>query len=498
MGNEIILEAKKISKRFPGTLALDDVDFELKRGEVHAIIGENGAGKSTFIKILCGVYQKDSGVLYLDGKEIHFFNSRESTDQGIRVIYQELENLPKLTIAENIFLGRLPKSRKLPGFISWDSLLKKTKELLKKLDIDLNPRSIVGTLSVAQQQLVEIAKALSQNLKILIMDEPTSLLATNETKKLFEIINNLKSVQNVSIIYISHRLKEVIDIADRVTVFRNGKNIGTLEEKDFDENRIINMMIGHGLVEREKYPTRNKEVVLEIKNLHIYKRLYDFNLKLHKGEIIGIAGLIGCGKDEFIKSIFGLWPYQAGEVIYNGKKIKNKEPFEIIARNVVYLPEERKNEALFLSLSVRENLSVLWLHRILKKFFFPKNKEIDFTNEFVKRLSIKVSSTEQLVLNLSGGNQQKVIFARLLAIKPEILLLHDPTRGIDVGSKDEIYNIISKLSESGSSIILLSSEIQEICNLSNRIMVLSKGKIVGEFEGKEINIEKILSCSMSS
>ena len=497
MGNEIILEAKKISKRFPGTLALDDVDFELKRGEVHAIIGENGAGKSTFIKILCGVYQKDSGVLYLEGKKINFLNSMEPTDQGIRAIYQELENLQQLTIAENIFLGRLPKSRKLPGFISWNLLFKKTKELLKKLDIDLNPRSIVGTLSVAEQQLVEIVKALSQKLKILIMDEPTALLATNETKKLFEIVNNLKIYQNVSIIYISHRLKEVIDIADRVTIFRNGKNISTLEKKDFDENIIINMIIGHSLVEREKYPTRSKEVVLEIKNLYIHKRLYDFNLKLHKGEIIGIAGLIGCGKDEFIKSIFGLWPYQAGEVIYNGKKIKNEEPFEIIAKNVVYLPEERKSGALFLSLSVRENLSVLWLRRILKKFFFSKNKEIDFTNEFVKRLSIKVASIEQLVLNLSGGNQQKVIFARLLAIKPKILLLHDPTRGIDVGSRDEIYNIISKLSESGSSIILLSSEIQEICNLSDRIIVLSKGKIAGEFAEKEINIEKVLSCSMA-
>lgn len=493
----MIIQAKKIIKVFPGTIALNEVDFELEKGEIHAIIGENGAGKSTFIKILCGIYRKDSGELYLNGKNVNFLNSIESSEAGIRVIHQELENLPKLTVAENIFLGRLPKNKRLPGFINWTKLITNSEKLLKENDIELNPRVRVSSLSIAQQQLVEIAKALSKNLHILIMDEPTSFLSSNETEKLFKIINRLKK-QNVSVIYISHRLNEVIDIADRITVFRDGKNVGTLVKNEFEEERLIRMVIGHNLSKQEKQIKVRKEVVLEVKNLNIYKRLNEFDMKLYKGEILGLAGLIGCGKDELIKSLVGLWPYQSGEIFLFGKKVNIKEPFNAINKEVVYLPEERKTSGLFLQLSVRENLSVIWLQSIFKKFLLLRKQETLLTKEYIKKVSIKTTGPEQKIINLSGGNQQKVIFARILSVKPKILLLHDPTRGIDIGSKEEIYKIINELAEEGSSILFISSEIQEVCNLSHRVIVLSKGKVISEFIGDQIDIEKVLASSMSS
>jgi ABC-type sugar transport system ATPase subunit len=498
MINNAILSTSKISKVFPGTLALNEVDFELNEGEVHAIIGENGAGKSTFIKILCGIYTEYSGILYLDGKQITFDNPRESSDAGIRAIYQEFENLPKLSVAENIYMGRLPKNKHIPGFVDWSSLIQNTDELLKDLGIDLEPQAKLSSLSVAQQQLVEIAKAISIKLKILIMDEPTSFLATHEVEQLFRIIYTLKKEQNVSVIYISHRLNEVVDIADRITVLRDGQNVGTLIKKDFKEDRLIKMMIGHGLSEQKEMSIAKKEIILEARNINIYKRLYDFNMKLYEGEILGIAGLIGSGKDEFIKCLFGLWPRQSGEIFLYGGKFDVKEPYDLIGKDVVYLPEERKTQALFLELSLRENLSPIWLYKIFNKYILSKGREYSVTQEYMNKLSIKAVNTEQEVINLSGGNQQKVIFARLLSIRPRVLLLHDPTRGIDVGSKEEIYRIITKLAEQGSSILILSSEVQEICSLSHRIIVLSKGRTVGEFEGESIDVETVLSYAMLS
>jgi ribose transport system ATP-binding protein len=493
----LVIDAKKISKKFPGTLALDKVDFTLKKGELHAIVGENGAGKSTFIKILSGVHNKDSGKIFLNNLEIDFRNTREAMDAGIGVIYQELENLPKLSVAENIFLGKLPKRNKLPGFVNSSDLYSKTKEILMNLGIDINPKQRVSSLSIAEQQLIEIAKAISKNLKILIMDEPTSFLSTNEAEQLFKIIDKLKE-QEISIIYISHRLGEVLDLSDRVTVFRDGKNIGTVEKGDFDERKVIKMMIGHELKKTKKQAVTNENIILSVKKLNIYRRLYDFNMDLREGEILGIAGLIGCGKDELIKALFGLWPKQSGEIVYFGKKFNKLEPNEIIKNNIVYLPEERKEQGLFLELNLKENLTPIWLYKAYSKFIINAKEERKIIIKSIDRFSIKTVGPEQKIINLSGGNQQKVIFARLLTINPKILLLHDPTRGIDVGSKEEIYSIILELAKRGSSIIFISSEIQEVCNLSNRIISLFKGKIVREFEGKNINMENVLTSIMSS
>ena len=493
-----ILIGSKIRKTFPGTLALDNVDFDLKEGEVHAVIGENGAGKSTFIKIISGIYKKDSGELFIDNKIVEFSNTRESSNAGIRVIYQELENLPKLSIAENIFLGRLPKNRKFKGFVNWELLIKNSIKLLNDLGININPRTILSSISIAEQQIIAIAKALTNNLKILIMDEPTSVLNSEETEQLFKIIHKLKTEKNVSVIYISHRLKEVVNIADRITVFRDGRNVGTLAKSGITENKIINMMIGHNLLKQNKVFVSFNDVVLEVKNLNIYKRLYNFDMKLYKGEVLGIAGLLGCGKDELIKSLYSLWPYQKGEIFLNGSRVNIKEPFQALNKNIVYLPEERKMQASFLERTLRENLTIVWLNKIYKNPILFKNREISMINDYIKMFSIKTTGSEQKMINLSGGNQQKVIFSRLLAIKPQILLLNDPTRGIDIGSKEEIYQVISKLAEGGSSIVLISSDIQEICNLSHRVIILSKGLKINELAGNDIKIENILSKVMIS
>lgn len=493
MSNRKVLIGSRIRKTFPGTIALDDVDFDLKEGELHAIIGENGAGKSTFIKIISGIYKKDSGKLVVDGKIVEFSNTRNSSDMGIQVIYQELENLPHLSVAENIFLGRLPESRKLKRFVDWKLLFKNSKKLLNDLGVNIDPRSKLSLLSIAQQQIIAIAKALSGNLRILIMDEPTSVLNSREAELLFKIIHILKTERNVSIIYITHRLKEVVNIADRVTVFRDGRNIGTLTKSEVTENKIINMIIGHKSSKLEKKFCSFSNVVLEVKNLNIYKRLYNFDMKLYKGEILGIAGLIGSGKDELIKSLYGLWPYQKGEFYLNGLKVNIKEPFQVLNKNIVYLPEERKTQGLFLECSLRENISITWLNKVYKNFVLLRSREISMIKNYIKTFTIKTTGYEQKVINLSGGNQQKVIFSRLLMVKPQILLLHDPTRGIDIGSKEEIYKIINKLAEGGSSIVLVSSEIQEICNMSHRVIILSKGSKISELSKNNIKMENMLS-----
>ncbi|MCL5986351.1 MAG: sugar ABC transporter ATP-binding protein [Actinobacteria bacterium] len=497
MENEYILQLENIYKDFPGVIALNNVNFDLKPGEVHAVIGENGAGKSTLVKIICGVYRKRSGSIFLNGDEIDFANTKEALEQGITSIYQEVENVPKLTVAENIFLGILPKNTKLPFFIDWDLLMKKTKRLLSELDMDINPRLKLNELSIAHQQLIEVAKALSRKVRILIMDEPTSSLTSNEVDKLFNIINNLKE-KNVGVIYISHKLNEVMDIANRITVLRDGKNVGTLEKKDFNEINIIKLMTGHILEEEIKYSIIRKEVIMEVKNLRIYKRIKDISFELFRGEILGIVGLAGSGKDEMIKSLYGLWPYESNGIFVESKRIKIRNPDDAISRGIVYLPEERKIQSLFSTLSVLENFSVTWLNKTNRRFFISRNKEIKKIGEFIKKLSIKVADIKFKIFSLSGGNQQKIVFSRLLSINPKILLLHDPTRGIDVGSREEIWKIIKKLASEGSSVIFISSEISEVCDLSNRVLVLSKGSLCKEFIDNEIIYEDVLSCVMTS
>jgi len=492
--SSLILKVKEVTKTFPGTIALDKVNFDLKKGEVHAIVGENGAGKSTLMKILSGVYTKDSGSLYLNGGKVDITGVNDSIDLGISMIYQELENILKITVAENIFIGRLPESR-VKGFVNFRKLFKDTKNILEEFKIGINPREVLSNLSIANQQFIEIIKAVTtKNARIIIMDEPTSSLTKDETGKLFQIIEDLKG-KGISIIYISHRLDEITGIADRVSVFRDGKNVGTLDKNEFSSEKIITMMIGHELKEIEKEYKLKEKVIFEVKDLNIKNHINDFSLKVHEGEILGIAGLMGSGKDELVKSLFGLWPAASKEIYFMGKRLSIKSPRDAVNLGIVYLPEERKIQSLFLDLSVSDNITPIWLFHIYKKFFLSSRREKRLSLDYIKKLSIKTPSPNQKSINLSGGNQQKVILSRLISVKPKLMILNDPTRGVDIGSKEEIHDLISQLADQGTSFIVLSSEIPEISKISDRVIVLSKGNICGEFISSDVTTKNILVCA---
>jgi ribose transport system ATP-binding protein len=486
-----ILEAKNIIKDFPGTRALEDVNFDLYKAEVHAIIGENGAGKSTLMKIICGDYIKSSGTIIFNGEEADIKNPSDSLNLGIRMIYQELENMQKLSVAENIFLGKLPKRKDLPFVLNSKMMLDESRKILKRLDLEINPKERLNNLSVGAQQLVEVAKTLTGDLKILIMDEPTSSLNQKETDQLFKIIEQLKK-EGISIIYISHRLKEVINVSDRISVLRDGKNAGTFGREDFDEDEIIKLMIGKSLKAVVKPNYSKEKVVMSIEDLNITRKIFNFSMNLKEGEILGISGLAGSGKEELMKSFFGLWPVKIKYTKVFGKKASIKNPQDALRKGIVYLPEERKLQSLFLELPIRSNLTVLWIHRVLKKFFVSAKSEKNIVDGYISKLRIKVSNREYAVSSLSGGNQQKVIISRLLMVKPGIIILNDPTRGVDVGSKQEIHNLIFELAKSGTSIIFSSSEIPEVCNVANRVLVLSRGTLIKEFSGNEVTVDNIL------
>lgn len=494
MEKQLLLEVKKVTKTFPGTTALDKIDFELRKGEVHAIVGENGAGKSTLMKIISGIYKKDSGTILFNGNPIDTHNVEIAQNIGISMIYQEMENVPMLTVAENIFLGRLPKS-KVPGFVSFKKLVNEARKILNDYKVDIDPEKKLTSLTTGEKQFIEIIKAVTaKNSRIIIMDEPTSSLTSKETENLFSIIRELKK-KEISIIYISHRLDEVVGIADRLSVFRDGKNRGILEKSEFNADKIISLMIGHVLKTMEKELIERKKVIFEVKKISIKNRIVNFSMKLYEGEILGIAGLMGSGKDELVESIFGLWPAQYKEIYFLGKRIFIKHPADALKYSIVYLSEERILKSLFLELSVNYNISPLWLFNIEGSFFPKKKKEIKLSDSYVERLSIKTPSVLARVSELSGGNQQKAILSRLLAVKPKLLVLNDPTRGVDVGSKEEIYNIINELSTKGVSIIVLSSEIPEISKLANRVIVLSKGEICAEFSDADVTTKNIIRAA---
>ena len=491
---EPYLVVDKVSKQFPGTLALDEIEFDLVKGEVHAVVGENGAGKSTLMKILSGAYSKTGGRILIDGEEVEINTIDDSQKYGINMIYQELTNLPKLSVAENIFLGVLPKTR--TGLVDFRALNKMAGDILTTHKLEISPRQQLSKLTVAEKQFVEIIRVISaKNAQIVIMDEPTSSLSADEIEKLFLIINELKK-RGITIIYISHRLDEVVKIADRVSVFRDGKNRGTLVKGQFDEDKIITLMLGHSLEKQDKDKVERREVIFEVKDLSIHRKIVDFNMKLYQGEILGIAGLMGSGKDELVKSLFGLWPAQSKQIFFKGNKIDVRSPQDAIKHNIVYLPEERKIASLFAQLSVKHNISPIYLFNVYGKSFLKSRIENELAEEYVKKLDIKTAGIQEEIVNLSGGNQQKAVFARLLAIKPELMILNDPTRGIDVGSKEEIYKEIRALSNQGTSIILVSSEIEEINYLAHRVIVLSKGEMYGEFTDDEVTLKNILTCAV--
>jgi ribose transport system ATP-binding protein len=488
--NKYILEMENVSKTFPGVKALDKICFNLKKGEVHALVGENGAGKSTLLKILAGAYKKDEGKIILNDNEVEMTSPRHALDSGISVIYQEFNLIPNLSIAENIFIGREPRTHR--AFIDFPRLYEEAEFFLKKIGMKKGPKTIVSDLSVAEQQMVEIAKSLSFSSRIITMDEPTSALTETEKKTLFKIIRELKK-KGVSIIFISHIIDEVLDIADRITVLRDGKYIGTLDAASATPEEIVQMMVGRKL--KDFYPkvaAKRGEVVLKVKNLTRKSKYQNINFELHEGEVLGFAGLVGSGRAQVMRGIFGIEPPDSGEIYIKGKKVETHSLFETIRLKMGFVPEDRRKEGLILCGSVKDNINITKLPHINSYGFVKQKEEEKIANEYCKRLNIRTPDNKQIVRNLSGGNQQKVVIAKWLAINPGILILDDPTRGIDVGAKNEIYSLINNLVKEGIGIILISSELPEIINISDRILVMREGKITGEFSRQEASQEKIM------
>ncbi len=489
-----IISMKKIRKDFSGVQVLKDVDFNIYDGKIMALIGENGAGKSTLMKILTGVYSKTSGEIMMNGKEVHFASTKDSQKNGIAIIHQELNLIQHLSIGENIFLGREPISN-LKN-IKWKQLYEEAQKWLDKLGLNEDPRELIKNISVGKQQLVEIAKALSLNAKVIIMDEPTGALTVSETEKLFSVIMELKE-QGHSIVYISHRLKEIFEICDDVTVMRDGELVSEQSIDELDEDKIIEMMVGRKL--SEQYPRiqcESGEVVLEVKDLS-NQFVKNVSFQLHYGEILGVAGLMGAGRTELARTLYGIYKKDKGEVYLDNRKIQLKTPSDALKQGIAYVSEDRKANGIVLGLDVRENITLASLKSYSGKIGnISKAREEESTQRYINSMSIKASGSKQLLKYLSGGNQQKVSIAKNLDSNPKVLILDEPTRGVDVGAKKEIYELINQFKQEGMSIIMISSEIPEILGMSDRIMVMHEGKIMGSFNRDEATQENIMSLAV--
>ncbi len=486
----ILLEMNHIRKEFPGVLALKDVSLRLEAGEVHALLGENGAGKSTLIKILGGIYASDAGEIVIHGKPVTINSVQDAQRHGISVIHQELVLVPHMTVAENIYLGREPL--KSGRFVDFKKMYDDAKVLLDSFELDIRPDDEISELTIAQQQMVEIIKALSFNARILIMDEPTSSLSEKDVEFLFDNIRKLKRA-NVGIIYISHRMSELKQIADKITVIRDGEYIGTREAKTTSNDELIAMMVGRQLT---NYYTRTfgnpTEKVLEVKNLSDGRLLKDVSFHLLRGEILGFAGLVGAGRSEVMKCIFGIDPILSGQVLINDEPVTIQNPDEAMKRGIALVPESRKREALFIDQTVKYNITIKALGEFIKGIRVDNSKEHEITKTYVDMMAIKTPSYAQVVGNLSGGNQQKVVIGRWLATKPKILILDEPTRGVDVGAKAEIYSIMNELVKEGVAIIMISSELPEVINMSDRVVVMSNGRVTGCLSREGLTQEKIM------
>lgn len=495
MEQQIVYEAKNITKNFPGVKALDNVSVDIRKGEVHALVGENGAGKSTLMKILSGSYFQNEGQLIFEGKEVNFKNPKDAQNIGIAMIHQELSLSQHLSVAENIFQGRLLKNKF--GFVNRKKMYKESIKYLSQIGVNnINPKTLIKELSASQMQLVEIAKALSLNAKVLIMDEPTASLTQGETSDLLKIIYELKN-KGVSIIYISHKLEEIMDVADRITVFRDGKYIDTLNKNDTEIPEIISMMVGRNFdsdFKRNFIEDYSKTpVIMEVKNFNRGKKVKNVGFKLYKGEVLGITGLVGAGRTELIQAIFGSDKCDCGEVYINNKKCTIKSTTDAIKNGMALVPEGRKTQGLFLKMTVSENMTMAHMKSLKNKFkLISKSEQCKISEEYVKKLNIKTPSISQKIVNLSGGNQQKTIIARWLMNNPKILFLDEPTHGIDIGAKSEIYEMINELSKSGVSIVLISSELPEVLKLCDRVLVMHEGEVKGKLLNKEANQETIM------
>ena len=489
----MLLNLVNISKTFPGVEALKGVNFDLLEGEVHALVGENGAGKSTLIKIISGVQTNDSGDIYIGGKKVVIQNPYHAREQNIRAIYQEFTLVPYLSVAENITMCDPPLKNRWLGIIDWKKMEQESAAILKRLGFEIDPRSKVEDLGVAERQLVEIAKALYGRTRILIMDEPTSALCPREIRQLFEVIRLLKT-EGVGIIFISHHLDEILEIADRVTVLRDGNLIITGPIEDFPVEKMVNHIVGRDLQEMfPKIPGKRGEELLRVEGLSIKGKIQDICFNLHEGEVLGIAGLVGSGRTELAKAIFGEYALENGSIWVNGKKVLTRNPLEAIRHQIGYLPEDRKVDGLILKMSVWHNLTLATLKNFSKLGVINLSREKDQANELVKNLAIATPNINQKTELLSGGNQQKVVVGKWLSSNAKILFFDEPTRGIDIGSKVEIYNLINQLVEQGAGIVMISSELPELIGMADRILVMHEGKIVTECLPKDVNQETLLS-----
>ena len=490
MDEKVVLQMKGVKKYFPGVKALDGVDFELQKGEIHALLGENGAGKSTLIKILTGIYSMTEGSIHIKGEEVHMKTVKDARDNRIAAIHQEICLVPYISVARNVYLGRELKNKL--GLMDDKTMEAETQKLLDRLGMDIDASREVRQYTIAQQQLIEIAKALALDAEILLMDEPTSSLTEKEVAKLFEIIHRLKE-NGTSIIYISHRMDELFQLSDRVTVLRDGQYIGTYVTANTTRDELVAAMVGRQLTDfyvKDSVP--QEDVFLEVKNLSRTGVFSDVSFTLKKGEILGVSGMVGAGRSEVARAIVGIDPKDSGEVLLEGKPLNIQKPKDAIDAGIVLIPENRKEEGLVLENSVRFNTTLAVLEAFIRGINWNRKKEEEIVGEHAKTLKIRTPHFEQLILNLSGGNQQKVVIAKWLATEPKVLIMDEPTRGVDVGAKAEIYTIMNTLAKQGISIIMISSELPEIINMSDRVLVMREGKLAGILEKDEIGQEQIM------
>ncbi len=493
-----LLRLSGISKSFPGVRALHNVQMEVRRGEVHALLGENGAGKSTLMKILSGAYSRDAGEIYWEGRPVTIVNPREAQRLGIGIIYQEFNLVPQLSIAENVWISREPFRNRSLRLIDWKEMARRTQLLLDEVHLPLDPRRPVAGLGVAQQQMVEIVKALSLDAQLLIMDEPTSALTDTEINQLFAVIRRLKQ-RGVAVVFISHHLEEVFEICDRGTVLRDGEYIDTVELAHVTRDDLIRMMVGRNLDQQyPKAPTVRGEEALRVTGLSRAGVLHNISFTAYAGEILGVAGLVGAGRTELMRAVFGADRIDAGEIHVFGKRVDPRSPQEAIHAGVGLLPEDRKQQGLVLMLSVLHNMSMASLDKLTSNLLLRRGDERRQAGDFVAKLRIATPSVDQQVQYLSGGNQQKVVLAKWLASKSRILIFDEPTRGIDVGAKVEVYNLMNSLVQNGVAVIMVSSELPELLGMSDRIIVMHEGRLTAEFSRQEATEEKVLAAAMGA
>ena len=489
----VLLEMRGIRKSFYGNEVLHSVDLTLEAGTVLALMGENGAGKSTMMNILVGIHKRDDGTIKIDGQEVNIESPHDAQKLGIAMIHQELSSVVEMSVAENIYLGREPVKN---GFIDYRKMYKDTEELLKNLNINLNPKTKMGKLRVADQQLVEIAKAVSQNARILIMDEPTSSITDREVENLYGIIRDLK-MRKTGIIYISHKMEEVYTITDQITVLRDGASIATWNTKEATNDMVVKAMVGRELT--EQYPKRKVEIgdtILELKNFTQEGVFENISFKLRRGEILGLVGLVGAGRTETMQALFGITKPDSGEVYLKGKKVEFKKPVDAIKNGLAYVTEDRKGEGLVLPMSIAHNITLPSMKELSRKIFIKQKEEKDRVGKEIADLKVKTTSPNLAVKNLSGGNQQKVVLAKWMLKNPDVIIFDEPTRGIDVGAKAEIYKLMNEFVAEGKAIIMISSELPEAMGMSDRILVLSNHKMSGELSKNEFNQKSLMKLAM--